>query len=122
MKSNYRFPPLVKNIFKDVDEKGGSVFLVGGIVRDMLVYGNVDYHDVDIEVYGLTVEQLENILSNYGHVNCIGKSFGILKLDIYQIMILHFLELRLRLENIIRILRLKLIKILILRKLLQDVI
>ena len=82
MKSNYRFPPLVKNIFKDVDEKGGSVFLVGGIVRDMLVYGNVDYHDVDIEVYGLTVEQLENILSNYGHVNCIGKSFGILKLDI----------------------------------------
>lgn len=81
MKSNYRFPSLVKNIFKDIDEKGGKVFLVGGIVRDMLVYGNVDYHDVDIEVYGLTVEQLENILSEYGHVICIGKSFGILKLD-----------------------------------------
>lgn len=81
MKSNYRFPPLVKNIFNDIDEKGGSVFLVGGIVRDMLVYGNVDYHDVDVEVYGLTIEQLENILSRYGNVNCIGKSFGILKLD-----------------------------------------
>ena len=81
MKSNYRFPSLVKNIFKDIDENGGKVFLVGGIVRDMLVYGNVDYHDVDIEVYGLTVQQLENILSEYGHVICIGKSFGILKLD-----------------------------------------
>lgn len=81
MKSKYIFNSTIKGIFKDIDHCGGRVFLVGGIVRDMLVYGKVDYHDVDVEVYGVTVEELEKILSKYGQVNLIGKSFGILKLN-----------------------------------------
>ena len=48
----------------------------------MLIYNRVDYHDVDVEVYGLSVDELEELLANYGNVNSIGKSFGILKLDV----------------------------------------
>lgn len=81
MKNKFIFNHCVKAIFNDIDKNNGRVFLVGGIVRDMLMYGHVDYHDVDVEIYGLSIEQLENILSKYGNVNCIGKSFGILKLD-----------------------------------------
>lgn len=81
MKNKYQFEPLVNQIFEDIDCWGGRVFLVGGIVRDMLIYGHVDYHDVDVEIYGLNVDDLQQILSNYGKVNLVGKSFGILKLD-----------------------------------------
>lgn len=81
MKNKYQFNYPVTEIFKDIESAKGRAFLVGGIVRDMLIYGQVDYHDVDVEVYGLTVEELEDILSKYGQVNCVGKSFGILKLN-----------------------------------------
>ena len=81
MKNKYQFDYPVNEIFKDIESLNGRAFLVGGIVRDMLLYGKVDYHDVDVEIYGLTIEQLENILNKYGEVNCVGKSFGILKLD-----------------------------------------
>ena len=82
MKNKYQFEALVNQIFKDIDCLGGRVFLVGGIVRDMLMYGHVDYHDVDVEIYGLNIDQLEMILGKYGNVNVVGKAFGILKLDV----------------------------------------
>ena len=82
MKNKFRFCNCANKIFEDIYNQNGRAFLVGGIVRDMLMYGHVDYHDVDVEVYGLSIEQLENILKKYGNVNCIGKSFGILKLDV----------------------------------------
>lgn len=82
MKNKFRFCTCANKIFEDIYKQKGRAFLVGGIVRDMLMYGHVDYHDVDVEVYGLSIEQLENILKKYGHVNSIGKSFGILKLDV----------------------------------------
>lgn len=82
MRSKFEFLPIAKAIFQEIDASGGRVFLVGGIVRDMLLYGHVDYHDVDLEIYNLTLEELEIILKKYGHVNYVGKSFGILKLDV----------------------------------------
>lgn len=82
MKNKFRFNALVNQIFNDIDRLGGRAYLVGGIVRDMLIYNQVDYHDVDVEVYGLSIEQLEALLSQYGQVNCVGKSFGIFKLDV----------------------------------------
>ena len=69
MKNKYQFDYPVNEIFKDIESLNGRAFLVGGIVRDMLLYGKVDYHDVDVEIYGLTIEQLENILKKYGEVN-----------------------------------------------------
>src|SRR3989338_11601344 len=36
--------------------------------------------DFDIEVYGLTPENIEQIVASFGHVKDVGKAFGILKL------------------------------------------
>lgn len=80
MKNKFNFAPLAKNIFQDIDKAGARAFLVGGAVRDMLLYGHSG-NDFDVEIYGLTVNELETILNKYGHVNAVGKSFGILKLD-----------------------------------------
>lgn len=77
----YNFKALEKEILDDLASQG-RVYLVGGVVRDMLLYGTVDYHDVDVEVYDIEIDELEKILSKYGHVNTVGKSFGVLKLDV----------------------------------------
>ena len=54
--------------------------LVGGCVRDYFLH--LPSKDYDIEVYGLeTIEELENILEEFGDVNLVGKSFGIVKLS-----------------------------------------
>jgi tRNA nucleotidyltransferase (CCA-adding enzyme) len=51
---------------------------VGGSVRDHFL--KLPIKDYDIEVYGLShIEQLEEILKEYGSVNLVGKSFGVLK-------------------------------------------
>ena len=76
----FKFEGLEKQVLDSLSKKG-RIYLVGGIVRDYLLYHQVDYHDVDVEIYDLEIEEIDAILSKYGHVNCIGKSFGILKLD-----------------------------------------
>ena len=40
---------------------------------------NFDIKDLDIEVHGLTSDQLESILSRFGIVDQVGKSFGVFK-------------------------------------------
>ena len=82
MKNKYHFSALEKQVLNDIESHGGKVYLVGGIVRDMLIFNKVDYHDVDVEIYNLEIEELQEILSKYGYVNAVGKSFGILKLDV----------------------------------------
>ena len=76
----FKFEGLEKQVLDSLSKKG-RIYLVGGIVRDYLLYHQVDYHDVDVEIYDLEIEEIDAILSKYGHVNRIGKSFGILKLD-----------------------------------------
>ena len=71
--------PQVINIVKDIDVHSGRALLVGGAVRDMFL--GLSVKDYDIEVYGLTINQLQNILKKYGHVRLVGKSFGVLKID-----------------------------------------
>jgi len=57
-----------------------SPILVGGCVRDYFL--DIPIKDYDIEVYGLnTLEELEDILQEFGDVNLVGKSFGIVKLS-----------------------------------------
>lgn len=80
MKNKFVFNSLVNQIFQAIDNQGGRVFLVGGIVRDMKIYNHVDYHDVDVEVYGLEKDELEQLLKQFDRVNLVGKSFGIFKL------------------------------------------
>src|SRR5699024_12716094 len=66
----------VKKIAKSIDIKGGKTYYVGGYVRDKLL--GVESKDIDIEVHGLSLEELENVLKEFGHVKTVGNSFGIL--------------------------------------------
>ncbi len=65
-------------IFLSIDAHGGRAFLVGGAVRDLIL--GLPIHDVDLEVHGLTMEQLQALLRQFGPVSTVGKSFGVLKM------------------------------------------
>ncbi len=52
---------------------------VGGVVRDELL--GRPPKDVDVEVYGLPLEELQRLLGGYGRVRLVGKRFGVLMLD-----------------------------------------
>ena len=72
----------VTHVLEFLNSKGFNPVIVGGAVRDAIVGDKPK--DIDIEVYGITVEDLESILSNYGKVDAVGKSFGVLKFIPYN--------------------------------------
>ncbi|HCC83286.1 TPA: hypothetical protein DEP96_00380 [Candidatus Uhrbacteria bacterium] len=57
---------------------GGRALMVGGSVRDLLL-GEI-FHDLDLEVYGLSADDVEFIASRFGEVGTVGKAFAIVKL------------------------------------------
>lgn len=67
----------VKEFAQQVKSLGGKVYYVGGYVRDKLL--GKQSNDIDIEIYGITVDNAIKILSQYGEIDEIGKVFGILK-------------------------------------------
>ena len=67
--------PLVE-IAREIREAGGSLYLVGGWVRDFLM--DRPSQDYDLEVYGLDMEKLFNILVRHAKPNLVGKAFGII--------------------------------------------
>ncbi|MCX5922529.1 MAG: hypothetical protein NTX86_04355 [Candidatus Dependentiae bacterium] len=73
----------VRDIITQIDQQGGRVFLVGGAVRDVLLDRVIK--DLDIEVHGLLLSQLEEILRHYGPVSLVGKSFGVLRLHVLDV-------------------------------------
>jgi len=74
-------PDILIKIAKKLDKKGAKAIVVGGAVRDY--YLNLPIKDIDIEVYNISsYEELANILKEYGSVNLVGKSFGVVKLKI----------------------------------------
>ena len=75
---------LIQEIAQAVDAAGGKTYYIGGFVRDKLMTvsdtasnGDVLGKDVDIEVHGLQPEALRELLSRFGEVITIGKSFGV---------------------------------------------
>lgn len=68
----------VYHIANDIRQLGGDMLFVGGAVRDR--YMGSENKDVDIEVYNVPSEELQKILSNYGKVDVVGASFGVIKL------------------------------------------
>jgi len=77
MKINDKF---LEKILNKIVQNDATPILVGGCVRDYFL--KLDVKDYDIEVYGLnTLEELESILEEFGSVNLVGKSFGIVKLS-----------------------------------------
>jgi len=57
-----------------------SSYLVGGCVRDWLL--GMPHKDFDIEVFGVSYEQLAASLSRWGRTDLVGRSFGVLKLTL----------------------------------------
>lgn len=66
----------------DVEKAGGKLYSVGGAVRDRLL--GKESKDLDILITGIPLDQLESILSKYGKVDSVGKSFGIIKFNTPQ--------------------------------------
>jgi tRNA nucleotidyltransferase (CCA-adding enzyme) len=71
--------PLLPAIIKTISQKGGRALLVGGAVRDLLL--DLPVSDLDIEVYHLSLPELEHILKEFGVVRLVGKAFGVLRVD-----------------------------------------
>jgi tRNA nucleotidyltransferase (CCA-adding enzyme) len=71
--------PIITKAVSNIKQHGGSAYIVGGAVRDFFM--NLPVKDIDIEVHGITLDALSDILKRYGNVNYIGKSFGVLKLE-----------------------------------------
>src|SRR4051812_22194599 len=55
-----------------------QAYLVGGCVRDWLL--GVPNKDFDIEVFGITYEELVEALARWGRTDLVGRSFGVVKL------------------------------------------
>ncbi|MDE0226724.1 MAG: hypothetical protein OXP28_16565 [Gammaproteobacteria bacterium] len=68
----------VKDIAREVDEAGGRALVVGGYVRDYL--RGEPSKDLDIEVYGIDVDALRELLGRHGSVLSVGRAFGVLRL------------------------------------------
>lgn len=66
---------VVASIITKVHEAGGTVVLVGGAVRDLLL--GQETKDFDIEIYNLPASKLEQILASFGPVQQVGKAFGV---------------------------------------------
>lgn len=58
-----------------IENAGGRAFYVGGCVRDKAL--GCQNKDIDIEVHGISEEELEKILSEFGNIKFFGSSFGV---------------------------------------------
>ncbi len=56
-----------------------DVLIVGGFVRDSLL--GIQSKDVDIEVYGMSVDAIIAALTPHFSLDVVGKSFGVIKID-----------------------------------------
>ena len=66
---------LALKVARRVAALGGSCYYVGGFVRDAIL--GRENKDIDIEIHGITPEQLRQILDGLGQRITIGESFGI---------------------------------------------
>ena len=82
---NIPIPEVLQKILSEIQKQNGTGYLVGGIVRDSLFNQihktNFKPKDYDVEVFRLTYEKLIEILSKFGDVSEVGKSFGVIKLN-----------------------------------------
>jgi tRNA nucleotidyltransferase (CCA-adding enzyme) len=67
----------VHEIARALRAAGGRGLIVGGFVRDRVL--GRESKDLDVEVFGLTLEQLEALLERFGSVVQVGRSFGVLR-------------------------------------------
>lgn len=89
MENNNKSLEMAEKIAKKVNINGGHAYYVGGYVRDeyrfKLGQSSEMDKDIDIEIHGIEKNVLENILSEFGDVLEIGKSFGIYTIIKYNL-------------------------------------
>ncbi len=74
---------MAEKLARMIAEEGGRTFFVGGYVRDLLM--KRENKDIDIEVHGIPVEKLEEILGRAGYLTEMGASFGVFGLKGYDL-------------------------------------
>jgi len=77
-------------IAKAILEAGGKALIVGGYARDaaLKTLGYVvESKDIDIEIYGLTLDRIKPVLATFGPLNIVGESFAVIKLGEIDISI-----------------------------------
>jgi len=74
---------MARRIAEAVDAAGGRTYYVGGYVRDRLM--GLESKDVDIEIHGISVRALEEILDGLGERIATGASFGVMGLRHYEL-------------------------------------
>lgn len=65
------------SFIKAIEERGGEVYEVGGTLRDAMM--GLTQKDKDLLVTQVPMNDLIALLSRYGSVQMVGKSFGVLK-------------------------------------------
>lgn len=80
-KLHLELPPDLREILLQANGLQNS-YLVGGCVRDALK--QQAQKDFDIEVFGISYQELEGELANWGRVDLVGRSFGVIKLTTRQ--------------------------------------
>ncbi|MBU1927437.1 CCA tRNA nucleotidyltransferase, partial [bacterium] len=74
-----KYPHKLDLIFKKLKNLNITAVIVGGYVRDSLL--GRESKDIDIELYGVSsLENVEEVLQEFGNINQVGKSFGVCKL------------------------------------------
>ena len=73
----------IRDVAEAVSQAGGRAFIVGGYVRDQLL--GLDSKDTDVEVYNLSMSELERILGTFAKVLHIGKAFGVLRIKGFDV-------------------------------------
>lgn len=73
------FSKQVEDLLRQLSQNGATAFVVGGAVRDA-VRGNNNPKDLDIEIYGISLQNLIQLAFTIGPVKQVGKSFGVITL------------------------------------------
>lgn len=68
---------MLEEIVQRIEQKGGTLLIVGGAVRDSLL--GLNPKDIDLEVYGLSYEEILGALEGL-KCDTVGKSWGLNKL------------------------------------------
>lgn len=76
-----KLPSILIEILNSLQECEAKPILVGGCIRDFFL--KIDSKDFDIEIFNVEkLEDIQDILSKYGNVKLVGKSFGVLTLSV----------------------------------------
>ena len=75
---NVNIPKFIKSLSKAFSKENGTAYLVGGAVIDLI--SNREVKDWDMEIFGLSYDQVSKVASQFGEVDLIGNKFGVVKL------------------------------------------